>query len=437
MDYWQNLNASLSMNQIEICSYSTEGTHDIGGIRHRPLLYKNQRGGVGVIVLLAMLLIVGLVLPFFPFGKVVKPNEIGVRQNAISFLGLLGEGYGEKGLDPGLHWQLPPFSKIITLPRGFQYVHFNVQPSTPNKDVTKDVTVARLDVNTNDGVLVRTDVTLVVRYFDKPSTEGSPALARELVVTSPSSDPLPPFVTYEKKSCGGPAMLMSKLVVGGADPLERVSEVARGAIKDAMGVLTAESYYNPAARESQAQRAQYYINRGRKGEGKGSTDQEGVNFYGVDVWSLLVRRYTYLDPNIDEQIFRKNLQDQQESFNAAQSELKGAEAKTEEVLASWDAKVRNLTVEGDSGSSVILSEGERYKARQLAEGDYFIRKAEAEVTTQKNELYSNVDGAQMYLAQQMAPLVSTLKGGVVSDIDPYDLEAWIDRLVGSNKADPK
>jgi hypothetical protein len=34
----------------------------------------------------------------------------------------------------------------------------------------------------------------------------------------------------------------------------------------------------------------------------------------------------------------------------------------------------------------------------------------------------------------MAPLLATLEGGVVTDIDPYDVDAWVKKLVSESKA---
>ena len=40
-------------------------------------------------------------------------------------------------------------------------------------------------------------------------------------------------------------------------------------------------------------------------------------------------------------------------------------------------------------------------------------------------------GSDMYVALQLARVIKTLKGGVVSNIDPYDLDQWVKKLSGA------
>ena len=48
----------------------------------------------------------------------------------------------------------------------------------------------------------------------------------------------------------------------------------------------------------------------------------------------------------------------------------------------------------------------------------------------RSDVLSKV-GSDTYVALQLAQLLGTLKGGVVSNLDPYDLDAWVKKLAGS------
>jgi hypothetical protein len=39
-------------------------------------------------------------------------------------------------------------------------------------------------------------------------------------------------------------------------------------------------------------------------------------------------------------------------------------------------------------------------------------------------------GSDVYVALQLAQLLGSLKGGVVSNVDPFDFDAWVKKLIG-------
>ena len=97
-------------------------------------------------------------------------------------------------------------------------------------------------------------------------------------------------------------------------------------------------------------------------------------------------------------------------------------------LQENDAKIKNLLVEGKSKVEVVLSEASLYEASKKADGNLLVAKATAEVDRAKAQALTTVEGAEVYIAREMAPLLKTLSGGVVSNIDQYDLRAWIDKF---------
>lgn len=86
----------------------------------------NENGFIiPMLIGLIILALAALVTPYFLFGKVVPPDQIGVRRNLFSVPGLLEGGFSSIGLPPGLHWQIPMVSEVGLIPRGVQYVTFS------------------------------------------------------------------------------------------------------------------------------------------------------------------------------------------------------------------------------------------------------------------------------------------------------------------------
>ena len=138
----------------------------------------------------------------------------------------------------------------------------------------------------------------------------------------------------------------------------------------------------------------------------------------------------YVDKRIDEAIFRKNIQSQEEKLNEQKSNLAETGAKLEQASAEADARIENLRVEGTNKALVIRSEAELLEKQKQATGDLLYAKAQAEVEKLKASVMQNSSASNLYVAKEIAPLVSSLKGGVVEQIDPYNLDAWMSKLEG-------
>ncbi len=350
------------------------------------------------------------VLTFYVFGQIVRPNEIGLRRNYFSLPGMLKEGYVEKGLLPGLHWKVPGISTVQLLPRDFQVVHLN-----DREQLGGDLDLDQLEIPTTDGSKVRTDITFILRYFEEPQTVEPEA------ATPAEPDTTVPFVSYKKRTHGGPKQLVNSFGSTQRGRLRIFATKAEESVKKALSNLSTTDYYNPIVRERSALRAREIVN-------------DDVAPDGIELWATLIRRYVYSEKNIDDQIFAKNLQEQTERLNAAERALQEAKAETEETKARWDAEIKDLLVEGQQRREVIMSEADRYEVEQVSVGDRAVQESIAKVDQAKNTVLTDTPGAGVYIARQMTPLLSTLEGGVITDIDPYDVDAWVKKLVSEVKA---
>ena len=156
---------------------------------------------------------------------------------------------------------------------------------------------------------------------------------------------------------------------------------------------------------------------------------------GIELWATLIRRYVYSEKNIDDQIFAKNLQEQTERLNAAKRKLEEAQAETKDEIAVWDAKIKDVKVTAEQDKEVIVSEADRYEVEQRSKGDRLVQEAIAKVDQAKNTILAETPGAGVYVARQMTPLLKTLAGGVVTDIDPFNVDDWVQKLIsGSSEA---
>ncbi len=372
----------------------------------------SERGAVPTLLIwLVGLLAVSITLLYTAFGTVVPPDKIGVRRNYFSF-GFLSEGYAPKGLSPGLHLRFPGISDIILVPRGFLFVNLNREREKG------DVDLSALEVPTTDGSKVHTSVTLVARLFDRPESVAPQVTQAGTPETgSAMNDATIPLSGQKSRSHGGPADLITFYRDNLQRQLEKFSQTAQDELRRSLSALSTIDFYNPKLREEAAVEAHERINH-------------DVNPHGVELWGTLVSRYVYADEEIDAQIFAKNLQTQTERYRAATTKLEEATAEITKTKALWDAKIADVSVDAQNYQIRADSEGRLYEESKIAHGKLEIQLKQSEVVASQNKLLSEIPSANIYLAKEMAPLLKTLAGGVVSGIDPYNVDDWVNRLTG-------
>lgn len=383
----------------------------MSGADSRLQVLARERGAlVGTLIAVVTVVVIAVVLIFFVFGRIVPPGFVGVRQNYYGVFGLLEKGFGNRGLAPGLHWRIIGVSDVILIPSGFQLVHFNDTP------LTGDLNHAVLDVPTKDGSKVKSDVTLVVRYFQQADTDV-PQPPKPEPVNATDDERSVPFAVHHERPHGGPRDLILRYRAEPNEQLKRLSQEAENELRKALGVLSTTEFYRPHLRERAVLAANERIN-------------DLVNPFGVEIWGTLIRRYVYAEKTIDDQIFAKNLQDATERLNAAASERENARAKTAREAAEGTARIRDLQVQTEADIQVIRSEGIRYEQTKIAEGDLLVASAKAEVDAAKATALQELAGAEVYMAREMTPLLRSLRGGVVTAVDPYNVDAWAEKLSG-------
>ena len=376
---------------------------------------RNTQSGFvsGLLAFVIFIFILFPVLAFFVFGKVVPPNMIGIRRNYFNIPGVLKDGFQDDGLSPGLHWKAPFISNIVLIPRDFQIIQMG-------RESNGDLSLKALEIPTTDGSFVHTDISLIVRFFDKPgSTVRTGTTESQTMDENDGGQNAVPLVQEVTRVHGGPKNLVNTYGSDSQKQLNTFSISAESNLKRYLSGLSTSGFYNPVQREKAALKATEGIN-------------SEVNEKGVELWATLLRRYLYAQRNIDDQIFSKNLQDATKKLNHAKSGLAEARAATEKVIAQWDGqKINLLKVEGQSAEQVLTEEAKKYEEEKMAQGDKLVEISKAEIEKEKNEILSSQSG-KIYTARKLAPFIASLKGGIITNTDPYNISEWMKKLTGDN-----
>jgi hypothetical protein len=330
-------------------------------------------------VLVLMLLVAVLALAFF-FGTVVPVGSVGVRKIAFG----PKQGLLSKSLPPGYHWTISGYSTIYPVPQTVRVIDFDRDlQSNPHS-------FGSLDVPTTDGTTVDIDVSILYRFFAKSGFEGSQAH-------------------------GGPADLINRVGATEAQWSKYLAQAADNELKRSLGSLSTVDFYDPKARQERVVSAERGL-------------QTALAPLGIKVESVLLRRYTYRE-EIDQAIFKKNLQELESAYNRVAGDFAAAQRDVNKVAADGDVAIQNLDKQGVSEAEKIRSEGDLYKRQKTAEGNLLVAEAKAAVDKMRADVLSQ-GGSEVYVALQLAQILKTLRGGVVANIDPYDLDQWVKKLAG-------
>ncbi len=316
----------------------------------------------------------------YVFGYVVPPGMMGVRQITMG----PGHGFSKSALTPGYHLVLPYYSTIHFVPKSLQVMNLHREGEFGTQSGSS------LEIPTADRAIVELDLSILSRYYSEPGSDGG-------------------------KEHGGPADLLQNIGISSDRWENHIRRSVDDQLKRTLGSLETSEFYEPDKRDAQLALALTGTN-------------EILAKDGIKVEAILLRRYTYQAERIDNAIFQKNLQIQEQHLNTAASNLAEAQAQVEQVTAKLDAEIETRLVEGDNQARVLRSEGDLYENKRKAEGDLLVAKARAEVDRLRSSALAQSTGANIYVAREMAPLLGSLRGGIVTDIDPYDVTKWLKRL---------
>jgi regulator of protease activity HflC (stomatin/prohibitin superfamily) len=304
-----------------------------GGFRFPPISLGLTRG------LKFLIAAVVLVIIFYNFFFVyVRPDEYGIKVVRVG----INPGVQKEVYHAGLTFILPfGLQQIFRLPKGIQVLELTNFPETAARAARKD---RAAHIQTSDGFFVDVDVSMI--YHIK--------------------DPYLVFTTI------GPGNLFEDNgIIPKAEP----------ALKETLGKLTTEEFYNSPMRVQKTDEAKKSLNN-------------ELNLKGIEVDEVLVRYFKY-SQEIQKNIEEKKLQDQMVFTNRA-----AARAAKEE------AELKKIVQEGMVIAAVEIEKGKAYVTRKIAEKDLYVRSkkadadllvklAEAERVRLKNEALKGVGSERM------------------------------------------
>ena len=229
------------------------------------------------------LLIAGVcVAVAFVFGTVVPVGHVGVRKIAFG----PKQGLLAKPIRPGFHWSVPGYSTVYRVPQTVRVLDFDREVQA------NPAGFGSLDVPTTDGTTVDIDVSILYRFSNAPGSRDG--------------------ITY-----GGPADLINNVGATEVQWSKYLAQAADNELKRSLGSLSTVDFYDPKAREARVQHAE-------------KTLRDSLAPFGIQIESVLLRRYTYRE-EIDQAIFKKNLQELESAFNKVAGDFAEAQRDVNKV----------------------------------------------------------------------------------------------------------
>lgn len=320
------------------------------------------------LVVLVIVIAVFLVFAYNSIFVYVEPNEFGVKVVRMG----LNRGVQKNIYTAGLHVLIPILQQMHTLPRDVQVLELTAYPSTASDFARKD---RAAHIQTSDGFFVDVDVSILYRI----------------------SDPYLVFTTI------GPGSLFED---------NGIIPKAVPALKETLGKLTTEDFYNSPLRVKKTQEARDRLN-------------QELSPKGIEVEHVLVRYFRYSE-EIQKNIEEKKLKDQLVFTNQAATRAAAEEATLKKIIQEGRVAVQ---VEMEKGRAYVTrknAEKDQYVRTKKAEANLLVKLAEAEKVRLKNEALKGVGSERMvglkmadvYQGLDLIILPSDGKAGV----NPLDLD---------------
>ena len=337
-----------------------------------PVSNNPLRGRFGAAIVGAALIGVGAL--WFSLTQYVEPDQFAVRQ---VYLGP-SQGVQQAVYGPGLHFVLPGYERLHVFPRDMQVLDLNDGHGSSVIPDGDGFAASPIRIQTSEGYQVAVDVTVLYRIVD-------------------------PYTVLTKVGTG--RLYESKVVLRRSDKI----------LRQTLGQLNAEDFYSDTVRMQAAEKARNLL-------------QTDLADWGIQVWAVLVRDYTY-DQRYQEAIEQRKIQDQTVFKNQAEAVAAEREAERQRVLAEGQATVGIEQERGRAEVRKIAAEADLYYRKRIAEGDLLVALAEAEGTRLENAAL-RVSGASNIVGIEMAKALDGTEVIIVSTtgdgaMNPLDLDAMM------------
>lgn len=329
---------------------------------------------LGIVGALLALLVIGGFVVLNTCFTYIHPYEVGIKQVRIG----VNTGIHEKVYLPGLAFVVPfGFEKIHLFPQHLQVLDLTDQPGGQSGPAYSRDKAAK--IQTSDGFYVDVDASILYKIVD-------------------------------------PYKLITTLGPGKQYLYQGILPKAEPFLKQSLGELTTEDFYNSPLRVEKADKARDLLNIEMQSK-------------GIEVEHVLVRYFRY-SPEIQRNIEEKKLQDQLVFKNKAEARAAIEEAKVKRVREEGEAQVKVTLEEGKAYKVTKDADQELYVRTKNAEGDLLIQLAEARKEELRNEAMQ-AQGAEKAVALKMAEVLRGLDviivpSGGPGGLNPLDLDQLIE-----------
>ena len=320
---------------------------------------------IGIVALIILLVVFNTLFVY------VQPNEFGIKVVRIG----INRGVQKDAYTAGLHWVFPGLQEIHRMPRDMQVLELTESPTTAATTARKD---RAAHIQTSDGFFVDVDGSILYHIAD-------------------------PYLVFT--SIGPGTLFEDNGIIPKAEP----------ALKETMGKLTTEDFYNSPLRAQKALEAAKLLN-------------EELNPKGIKIDHVLVRYFVY-SPEIQKNIEEKKLQDQLVFTNQAAARAAREEAELKKIIQEGQVVVEVQMEQGRAYVTRKIAEKDLYVRAKKAEADLLVKLADAEKVRLKNDALKGIGSERMvglkmadvYKGLDLIVLPSDGKGGV----NPLDLNTTL------------
>ena len=221
-----------------------------------------------VLVLGGLAALAGIsLMTWFSMTTYVEVDEFAVKQVYFGS----GQGVQKELYGPGLQFVIPGYERLHVFPRGAQSLEMNASSEPYRRRNVLEAPAIR--IQTSEGYQVTVDISVVYRIVEpyKVLTEVGPGRLYETKVVSRRADKI---------------------------------------LRQTFGRLKAEDFFSETERIKTAEEARTLL-------------QKDLRHWGIDVWGVLVRNYTY-DERYQQAIEDRKIQDEKVHKNIAEANADGA-----------------------------------------------------------------------------------------------------------------
>ncbi len=324
------------------------------------------------VVLPLLIAVVGLKLVIALSVTYVRPNEYGIKVVRVPILGQ--RGVHTDVYQTGFHLVLKPFDleEMYLFPKDLQVIDL-AGARQEEGHMTAGGKAAH--IQTSDGFFVDVDVSILYKIVD-------------------------PYLVFTRLGTG--RLFETNGIVLKAEPV----------LKQTLGELTTEEFYNSPLRSKKTELAKELLNR-------------DLANYGLQVDQVLVRYFRYSD-EIQRNIEEKKLKDQLVFKNQAEGRAATEGAKLKKAIQEGQAAVDIKLQEGRSYITTKDADRDLYVRRKRAEADLLAKLAEAKKTQLRNDALQGA-GSDRMVGLKMADVykgleIIVLPSDGANGVNPLNLE---------------